>query len=89
MLGISRVEQRSGGGLTVRASPIGPQPAMAMARLRSGYGQGNGQQYGQGLPQLPVDLTSLQTDYRGFVVDVDIAQAQSNYGQVYGQNYTP
>ena len=36
--------------------------------------------------RLPVDLTfRCRTDYRGFVVDVDIDPAQPNYGQ----NYAP
>lgn len=92
VLGISRVEQRSGGGLTVRG--------VANSGRNAGYAQGYAQPYGQGYgygqgyapayAQPPVDLTfKCKTDYRGFVVDVDIDPAQSNYGQVYGRNYTP
>ena len=65
MLGISRVEQRSNGGLTVRG-------VANSGRYASAYGY-NGQ--GQ------VDLTfKCKTDYRGFVTDVSLDRAQSNYG---------
>ena len=38
--------------------------------------------------QAPVDLTwRCRTDYRGFVTDVRVEPAQSNYGQNYG--YAP
>jgi len=69
VLGISRVEPRSGGGLTVRGV------------ANSGHYAGA---YGGG--QQPVDLTfRCKSDYRGFITDVDINHAQSNYGS----NYTP
>jgi hypothetical protein len=71
VLGISRVEPRSGGGLTIRG--------VASSGRNGGYGYGG---------QAQVDLTfKCKTDYRGFVVDVDIDRAQSNYG--YGNGYTP
>jgi hypothetical protein len=69
VLGISRVEPRSGGGLTVRG--------VASSGRYGGYGYG-------GQPQ--IDLTfKCKTDYRGFITDVDIDRAQSNYGY----NYQP
>lgn len=90
VLGISRVEPSSGGGLTIRGVANSGRAA------GSAYGYGyNGQGYNG---QLPVDLTfRCRTDYRGFVVDVDINRAQANYGQNYapapygndGQNYAP
>jgi hypothetical protein len=71
VLGISRVEPRSGGGVTVRGV------ATSGRNARYGYGY-NG--------QAPVDLTfKCRTDYRGYVTDVDVAPAQTNYGY----NYTP
>jgi hypothetical protein len=67
VLGISRVEARSNGGLTVRG--------VASSGRYAGYGNA------------PADLTwKCKTDYRGFVTDVDLDRAQSNYG--YG-NRTP
>jgi hypothetical protein len=70
VLGISRVEPRSNGGLTVRG-------VANSGRYAGAYGY-NGQQ--------AVDLTfKCKTDYRGFVTDVDIDAAQSNYGY----NYQP
>jgi hypothetical protein len=69
VLGISRVEQRSNGGLTVRG--------VASSGRYAGYGA-----------QAPVDLTwKCKVDYRGFVSDIDVDRAQSNYG--YGNNYSP
>lgn len=71
VLGISRVEPRGNGGLTVRG--------VASSGRNAGYGYG---------AQAPVDLTwKCKTDYRGFVTDLNIDRAQSNYG--YGNNYTP
>jgi hypothetical protein len=71
VLGISRVEQRSNGGLTVRG-------VANSGRYAGAYGY-NGQQQ--------VDLTfKCKTDYRGFVTDVDVDRAQSNYGY---NGYTP
>jgi len=71
VLGISRVEPRAGGGLTVRG--------VATSGRYGAYGySGQGQ----------VDLTwRCRTDYRGFVVDVDVRPAQRNYGGDY--NYQP
>ena len=75
VLGISRVEQRSGGGLTVRGVA---SSGMTAAYAYGGYG---GQQQ--------VDLTwRCRTDYRGFVVDIDIDRARSVYGSTY-QPYNP
>jgi hypothetical protein len=71
VLGISRVEQRNGGGLTVRG--------VATSGRYGNYGY-NG--------QAPVDLTwKCKTDYRGFVSDINIDRAQSNYGYGYNNNY--
>jgi hypothetical protein len=69
VLGVSRVEPRGTGGLTVRG---------VATSGRYGYG-GQGQ----------VDLTwKCKTDYRGYIVDIDVNRAQANYG--YGNNgYTP
>jgi hypothetical protein len=71
VLGISRVEPRSGGGLTVRG--------VANSGRYANYGYGyNGQQQ--------IDLTfKCKVDYRGFVSDIDIDPAQTNYGY----NYQP
>ena len=74
VLGISRVEPRSDGGLLVRG--------VANSGRYAGYGY-NGYDNGQAR----VDLTwKCKVDYRGFVRDIDINRAQSNYG--YG-NYSP
>ena len=78
VLGISRVEPRSGGGLTIRG--------VATSGQYAGYNYGyNG--------QAPIDLTfKCKTDYRGFITDVDIDRAQSNYGynsQPHAQPYSP
>ena len=68
VLGISRVEPRSNGGLTVRG--------VATSGRYAAYGN-----------QGQVDLTwKCKVDYRGYVSDIDLNRAQSNYG--YG-NYTP
>jgi len=68
VLGISRVEQRSNGGLTVRG--------VATSGRYAGYGN-----------QGQVDLTwKCKVDYRGYISDIDLDRAQSNYG--YG-SYTP
>lgn len=75
VLGISRVEPRSNGELVVRG--------VANSGRYASYGNGyNGQ--GQ------VDLTwKCRVDYRGFVRDIDINRAQSNYGYGYTGAYTP
>jgi len=65
VLGISRVEPRNNGGLTVRG--------VASSGRYAGYGYG--------AQQAPVDLTwKCKVDYRGFVSDVHIDGAQRNYG---------
>ena len=67
VLGISRVEPRSNGGVTVRG--------VASSGRYAAYGNA------------AVDLTwKCKADYRGFVINVDINRAQSNYG--YGA-YSP
>jgi hypothetical protein len=67
VLGISRVEQNSN-GLTIRG--------VATSGFNAGYG-------GYGNNGTP-DLTfRCRTDYRGFVVDVDVDRAQRTYGNVY------
>ena len=69
VLGISRVEPRSSGGVTVRG--------VATSGMNAGYGYGYG---GQG----QVDLTfKCKADYRGYITDVDIDRAQPNYGSNY------
>jgi hypothetical protein len=73
VLGISRVEPRSNGELLVRGV------ANSGRYGASAYG-GQGQ----------VDLTwKCRVDYRGFVRDIDINRAQSNYGYGYNNGYTP
>lgn len=76
VLGISDVERRSNGGFTVRG--------VANSGRNAAYGYG---QYGQ--PQ--VDLTfRCKTDATGYIVDIDLDQATSAYGQVNGAPaYTP
>ena len=74
VLGISRVEPRSGGGLTVRG--VATSGRYAGAAYGYGYNGGNDQ----------VDLTfKCKADYRGFITDVDIDRAQ----RAYGSNYDP
>jgi hypothetical protein len=81
VLGISRVEPRSGGGMTVRG--------VATSGVNAGYAYGYGYN-GQGQGQGQVDLTwKCKTDYRGAITDIDVDRARTNYGQNYGQNYTP
>jgi hypothetical protein len=71
VLGVSRIEPRSNGGLTVRG--------VATSGRYGGYGGYGGQ--GQ------VDLTwKCKTDYRGYIVDLDVDRAQSTYGY---NGYTP
>ncbi len=73
VLGISRVEPRGNGELLVRG--------VANSGRYAGYGY-NG--------QTQVDLTwKCRVDYRGFVRDIDINRAQTNYGYGYNQGYTP
>jgi hypothetical protein len=71
VLGISRVEPRSNGGLTVRG-------VAASGRYAGAYGT-NG--------QAPVDLTwKCKVDYRGYVSDINVDRAQGNYGANYGNS---
>jgi hypothetical protein len=71
VLGVSRVEPHSDGGVTVRG-------VASSGRFGA---------YGYGQQQAP-DLTwRCRTDFRGFVVDVDINPAQRTYG--YNNSYTP
>ena len=71
VLGISRVEPRSGGGLTIRG-------VASSGRYASAYG-------GQQQP----DLTfKCKSDYRGYITQVDVDRARTNYGQSY-QPYSP
>ncbi len=73
VLGISRIEPRDNGGLTVRGVASSGQYATY------GYGY-NGQP--------PVDLVwKCKIDYRGVINDINIDRAQSNYG--YNGSYTP
>ena len=66
VLGISRVEPRSSGGLTVRG--------VATTGMNAGYGYAYG-------AQPTVDLVwKCKTDYRGFITDIDVDRAQRNYG---------
>jgi hypothetical protein len=75
VLGISRVEPRSNGGLTVRG--VASSGMHAYGGYGGGYGGYGGQQ--------PFDLTfRCRVDYRGFITDVDIDRAQINYGSNYG-----
>lgn len=74
VLGISRVEPRSDGGLTVRG--------VANSGRNGAYAYGYNSQ-----PR--IDLTfRCKTDYRGFVYDVDINPAERNYNYGY-QPYSP
>jgi hypothetical protein len=77
VLGVSRVEPRSEGGLTVRG--------VATSGRYGGYG------YGYGGGQAQVDLTwRCKIDYRGYITDIDVNRAQPNYGydrQPYNNDY--
>jgi hypothetical protein len=64
ILGISRVEPRSNGGLTVRG--------VASSGRYGGYNYG-----GQGQVDL---TWKCKTDYRGFITDIDVDRAQGGYG---------
>lgn len=72
VVGISRVEQRSNGGLQVRG--------VATSGMSAGYGYG-----GQAAPDISF---RCRTDYRGYVVDVDLDRMNSAYGYNQ-QQYTP
>jgi hypothetical protein len=67
VLGISRVEQRSNGGLTVRG--------VATTGMAGGYG------YTPNSP-IDLTFR-CKTDYRGLITDIDIDRAQRNYGSNY------
>lgn len=74
VLGISRIEPRSRGGVTIRGVATSGMAA------NNGYGYGYGYQ-----GQAQADLTfKCKADYRGFITDVDIDRARTAYG-----NYTP
>jgi defect-in-organelle-trafficking protein DotC len=76
VLGISRVEPRSDGGLTVRG--------VANSGRSGAYGYG----YNGGQP--PIDLTfKCKTDYRGMVYDIDVDQAERNYNSGYTPYTSP
>jgi len=76
VLGISRVEPRNNGELVVRG--------VANSGRYAAYGYNGYNNYNA---QSQVDLTwKCRVDYRGFVRDIDINRAQTNYG--YG-GYTP
>lgn len=72
VLGVSRIEPRSGGGLTVRG-------VASSGRYAGGYGSGYG---GEATPDL---VWNCRADYRGYVIGVDVNRAQSNYGYGSGQ----
>lgn len=79
VLGISRVEQRGGGGLTVRG-----------VATSGAYGGGYAYGGAYGAQQQPADLTfRCRTDYRGLVTGVSVDRAQPAYGANYGSAYTP
>ena len=64
VLGISRVEPRSNGGLTIRG--------VASTGVSAGYGYN-----GQAVPDLTF---RCRVDYRGYVSDVDLDRTTRNYG---------
>jgi hypothetical protein len=71
VLGISRVEPRSGGGLTVRG-------------VATSGRYGNVGYAGQAPIDL---TWRCKTDYRGFIADIDVNLAERNYGGNYNYNY--
>ena len=83
VLGVSRVEQRNGGGLNIRGV------------ANSGRAGAYAYTYGA---QAPVDLTfTCRTDFRGMITDIDVDRAQPNYGynnytpytgSAYGNDYS-
>ena len=64
VLGISRVEPRSNGGLTIRG--------VASTGVQAGYGYN-----GQTVPDMTF---RCRVDYRGYVSDVDLDRTSVNYG---------
>lgn len=88
VLGVSDIERRSNGGLSVRGV------ANSGRNAAYGYnGGGYGGSYGGGYnSQGQVDLTfKCKTDASGYIVDIDIDQATSAYGYSNQQRpaYTP
>jgi len=83
VLGISRVEPRSGGGVTVR----GVASSGAYAGYNGGYNGGYGYNGSNGYNgQGQVDLTfKCKADYRGYVTSVDIDRAT----RTQSYNYSP
>ncbi len=84
VLGISDIDQRSNGGLSIRG--------VANSGRNAGYGNGGGYGgYGNGYnSQAAVDLTfRCKTDASGYIVDIDIEQATSAYGYSNNRAYTP
>ena len=74
VLGISRVEPRSNGGLTVRG--------VASSGRYAGYAYGGQQQVDL--------TWKCKTDYRGYISDIDIDRAESAYGYNYNYSpYNP
>lgn len=71
VLGVSRVEQRSNGGLTVRG--------VATSGRYAGYSYG-------AQPQVDLTWT-CKTDIRGFITQLDVNRAQPNYGYTNNYNY--
>ena len=68
VLGISRIEPRSSGGVTIRG--------VATSGMAANYGYGYGY-----AGQAQADLTfKCKADYRGFITDVDIDRARTAYG---------
>jgi hypothetical protein len=78
VLGISRVEPRSDGGMTVRGVASSGRGAYAYGGAYGGQSQ--------------VDLKwRCTTDYRGYVYGLDVSAARSNYGNGYAptNGYAP
>jgi hypothetical protein len=77
VLGVSGIEPRAGGGMTVRGVAT----------------SGRANVYGYGYNQQTPDLTwRCRTDFRGMVMDVNVRPARSAYGSNYGyapNGYTP
>ena len=67
VLGVSRVEPRSGGGLTVHG--------VASTGRYGGYGYGSQSQVDL--------VWRCRTDYRGFITGISVDPAQRNYGNNY------
>lgn len=90
VLGVSDIERRSNGGLSVRG--VANSGRNAAYGYNGGYGGGYGGSYGGYNSQGQVDLTfKCKTDASGYIVDIDIDQATSAYGYSNQQQprYTP